>query len=173
MDKYSIVQSSPNDDTVSLCGINDVCGKENTPKAILPGKTKPLNGRQERFCIEYVRSNNATQSAINAGYKPEHAREKGYCLLKDPRISSYISIEKAKLKKELLKDRSTFLSEVSDLKQLLKEKGRFGEVVRLLDLEASILGLNKEQQAQQINVFGSLSKIEQLLEEKKEVINMS
>lgn len=27
MDKDSIVQSSPNDDTISLCGANEVCGE--------------------------------------------------------------------------------------------------------------------------------------------------
>lgn len=141
---------------------------------ILPGKTKPLNGRQERFCIEYVKTNGQGKlSAVNSGYAPDSADERACLLLKDSRIQKEIARLKANLKQELCKDKNTFLSELSQMKQLCLEKGRYGEVCRLLDLEASILGLNKEQQAQQINVFGSLSKIEQLLEEKKEVINMS
>ena len=34
---------------------------------------KKLNPRQERFCLEYIATGNATQSAITAGYSPKTA----------------------------------------------------------------------------------------------------
>ena len=33
-----------------------------------------LNQRQERFCLEYVTSSNATEAAISAGYSPKTAQ---------------------------------------------------------------------------------------------------
>lgn len=45
-----------------------------------------LNPRQERFCIEYHLSGNATQAAIKAGYSPRTARAIGPEQLKKPAI---------------------------------------------------------------------------------------
>ena len=42
---------------------------------------KLKNQRYERFCIEYVKTLNATQSAIEAGYSKKTARVKGSQLL--------------------------------------------------------------------------------------------
>lgn len=37
--------------------------------------------RRELFCVEYVKTMNATQSAINAGYSPKTAKQQGSRLL--------------------------------------------------------------------------------------------
>lgn len=160
-------------DNEQITPSSEVCGENKSPVEVLRDKTKPLNGRQERFCIEYVKCPNATQAAILAGYSKDTAKEQGYKLLKDIRISSLITTKKNELHKVLLKDRSTFLSEVGELKALCRDKGRINELIKLMQLEADVLSLTKpDQSSQQINVFGSLERLEKVLAEKKEVINI-
>jgi phage terminase small subunit len=45
-----------------------------------------LNSRQLKFCREYAKNGNATQSAIRAGYGERGAAQFGYQLLQDERI---------------------------------------------------------------------------------------
>lgn len=49
-----------------------------------------LTDKQRLFCLYYVKSFNATQSAINAGYSPVSAHVEGHRLLKNPKISREI-----------------------------------------------------------------------------------
>ena len=57
-----------------------------------------LNVRQKSFCEYYVASGNATESAINAGYKEKYAGVNADKLLKNSNIQKYIEElqEKAK-----------------------------------------------------------------------------
>ena len=57
-----------------------------------------LNVRQKSFCEYYVASGNATESAINAGYKEKYAGVNADKLLKNTNIQKYIEElqEKAK-----------------------------------------------------------------------------
>ena len=57
-----------------------------------------LNARQKAFCEYYVASGNATESAINAGYKEKYAGVNADKLLKNTNIQKYIEElqEKAK-----------------------------------------------------------------------------
>ena len=57
-----------------------------------------LNARQKAFCEYYVASGNATDSAINAGYKEKYAGVNADKLLKNTNIQKYIEElqEKAK-----------------------------------------------------------------------------
>ena len=57
-----------------------------------------LNARQKSFCEFYVASGNATESAINAGYKEKYAGVNADKLLKNTNIQKYIEElqEKAK-----------------------------------------------------------------------------
>ena len=61
-----------------------------------------LNFRQERFVVEYVASDNATTSAINAGYSENGAGQTGHNLLKHPEISAEIARRKAAINKRVL-----------------------------------------------------------------------
>jgi phage terminase small subunit len=47
---------------------------------------KTLSVKQEKFCVNYFKTGNATQSYINAGYKPEHAAVCASQLLNIPKI---------------------------------------------------------------------------------------
>jgi phage terminase small subunit len=117
---------------------------------------KPLNTRQERFVMEYIKSGNASLSAELAGYSKASSNDKGCLLLKDPRISRQIQAYKDNSKKEMLKDRQTFLAEVSNLKQLCLDSKRIGDLVKLLNLEAEVLNLKKPDNQQQINIFSAM-----------------
>ncbi|MCM3256091.1 terminase small subunit [Priestia aryabhattai] len=49
-----------------------------------------LNDKQQAFVQEYVRTNNATQSAITAGYSKKTAKEIGYQLINNPLVKEAI-----------------------------------------------------------------------------------
>lgn len=53
-------------------------------------KALKLTKKQKKFCIEYAKTGNATQSAIKAGYKEKTAREMGCENLTKPNILAYI-----------------------------------------------------------------------------------
>ena len=46
-----------------------------------------LSPRQEKFCLEYISSGNATQSAIKAGYSPHTADRIGSRLLRNVEVA--------------------------------------------------------------------------------------
>lgn len=50
-----------------------------------------LTIKQKKFADEYIRLGNATQAAINAGYKPENAGQIGNQNLKKLQIAEYIN----------------------------------------------------------------------------------
>ena len=50
-----------------------------------------LSPKQKLFCEEYAKTKNATQSAINAGYSKNTAKEMGYENLTKPHIQEYLN----------------------------------------------------------------------------------
>lgn len=50
-----------------------------------------LTIKQKKFADEYIRLGNATQAAINAGYKPKNAAGMGAENLRKPQVANYIS----------------------------------------------------------------------------------
>lgn len=135
--------------------------KESVAPQVGGGKeknNKPLNDRQVQFCLEYIaNSGNGRQAAIKAGYKEATANDQARLLLKDSRVSSYIKSKQAKLHTAILKDRNTFLTEVEELKTLCRESKRIGELIKLMSLEASVLGIDKKEVASTTNnIFASV-----------------
>lgn len=59
-----------------------------------------LNERQRLFCLYYVKSFNATQSAIKAGYSPDSAHVTGSRLLKNEKVAAEIR----RIKKEMVNE---------------------------------------------------------------------
>lgn len=49
-----------------------------------------LPGKKKRFCEAYIRLNNATKAAAEAGYSAKSARTTGYRLLKEEAVAEYI-----------------------------------------------------------------------------------
>jgi phage terminase small subunit len=63
-----------------------------------------LTTRQERFCLEYAKSGNATQAAIAAGYSAKNADVAGARLLVNVRIAERLGIQAQELKKASIAD---------------------------------------------------------------------
>lgn len=60
--------------------------------------------KQTKFVEGYLVSNNAKQSAINAGYPEKTAASVGWQLLKNPRILEHLDSLRTKLSSKLSKD---------------------------------------------------------------------
>ena len=65
---------------------------------------KRLTIKQKKFADEYIKTGNATQSAINAGYSKKTARQVGAENLTKPNIKSYIDKQLTKLEDESIAD---------------------------------------------------------------------
>ncbi|MCP6683783.1 terminase small subunit [Bacillus nakamurai] len=72
--------------------------KQRTPGKNVCHDNDDLNERQRLFCLYYVKSFNATQSAIKAGYSPESAHVTGSRLLKNEKVAGEIR----RMKKEMV-----------------------------------------------------------------------
>lgn len=70
-----------------------------------------MTAKQKRFCEEFVKTGNATQSAINAGYSEKTANEQGARLLTKVSIKSYIRSLQDEIKNENIID-ATKMQEV-------------------------------------------------------------
>lgn len=70
-----------------------------------------MTAKQKRFCEEFVKTGNATQSAINAGYSEKTANEQSSRLLTKVSIKSYIRSLQDEIKNENILD-ATKMQEV-------------------------------------------------------------
>ena len=75
-----------------LEGVRNLSRKARVDKNLLQNGTKKekILTKRELFIEEYVKSLNATQSAINAGYSPKTARQQGHRLLTNANIKKKI-----------------------------------------------------------------------------------
>lgn len=117
-----------------------------------------FNSKTKMF-VEYYLNEchcNGTKSAEKAGYKnPINASRR---LLQNPTIKNYIIDRQADQARRVQLSKPQFLSKLQRLEAELTKAGRLGDRVKLLSLEADVLGLCKEDNKQQINIFGSLDK---------------
>lgn len=63
-----------------------------------------MTARQKRFCEEFVKTGNAKQSAISAGYSEKTAKQMGTENLSKPDLQSYIQDLQKKIKNENILD---------------------------------------------------------------------
>ena len=63
-----------------------------------------LTAKQQRFCDEYIKTGNATQSAINAGYSESSARAIASENLTKPYIAEYIQQKQKEIQDETIAD---------------------------------------------------------------------
>lgn len=68
-----------------------------------------MNERQRRFADEYIRTGNAYQSAILAGYSEKYARTHSHVMLENVRIKAYIDKRLDELKKESIAEQDEIL----------------------------------------------------------------
>lgn len=71
---------------------------------------KKLTLKQKMFCEHYVKSGNATEAALKAGYKESYARDQIYNLMKNIGVSRYIE----ELNKEVKNARIADITEIKE-----------------------------------------------------------
>lgn len=74
-----------------------------------------LTDKQRLFCIHYIKTFNATQSAIKAGYSADTAHVQGPRLLGNVRVSSYIKELKGNLTDSLFLDAMDVLRKYAEI----------------------------------------------------------
>ena len=70
---------------------------------------KKLTIKQKKFADEYIKTGNATQSAINAGYSKKYANTNASKLLQNTTIKAYIDERMKKLEEEAIADQAEIL----------------------------------------------------------------
>lgn len=91
---------------------------------------KYLNQRQIRFVQNYMKTNNITHSALDAGYSPNTAHVQGCNLLKNVKIQKYINAINERIESDKIAD-------IEEVMQYLTSVMR-GEKKDQFDLEASL-----------------------------------
>lgn len=56
-----------------------------------------LTDQMQRFCLEYLKTGNGTQSAIKAGYSEKSASQIASGLLKNQRVQAFLELQKESL----------------------------------------------------------------------------
>lgn len=83
--------------------------------------------KQKKFADEYIKTGNATQSAINAGYSEKTARKIGSENLTKPDIKAYIDERMKKLEEEAIADQKEILKGLT--RQARREEKEYQVVV--------------------------------------------
>jgi phage terminase small subunit len=124
-----------------------------------------LNQKQKRFCEEYVRLGNATQSAIEAGYSKKTAYSQGQRLLKNVEVQNYI----AELNEDLKKDSIAGADEVLQFLTSVMREEQTEEVLRLDGEGVQVKETIKVQPKDRIKAAELIGKRYALFTDKKEV----
>lgn len=85
---------------------------------------KPLTPKQERFCLEYVIDNNATQACIRAGYSKKTAHSSGPRLLDNVGVKARIAELQAETAKKLEITREDTIRKAIEMTELYDELKR-------------------------------------------------
>ena len=114
---------------------------------------KYLNQRQIRFVQNYMKTNNITHSAIDAGYSPKTAHVQGCNLLKNTKVSAYINAINERLESDKIADIEEVMQYLTsvmrgekkdqfDLDPALSERTKAaGELAKRLDVRARNLNV--------------------------------
>ncbi len=86
-----------------------------------------LEGKQKRFCEEYLIDLNATQAAIRAGYSVNCAGEIGYENLKKPHVADYVQKLQAERSKRTQVTADDVIEELS--------KGAFANMMDYINIQ--------------------------------------
>jgi len=68
-----------------------------------------MNERQKRFADEYIRTANAFQSAVRAGYSEKYAKTNAHKLLENTGVKSYVEARFEELKKKTIAEQDEVL----------------------------------------------------------------
>ncbi|MFQ8774902.1 MAG: terminase small subunit [Finegoldia magna] len=96
---------------------------------------KKLTIKQKKFADEYIKTGNATQSAISAGYSEKTAGQVGAENLKKPYIKSYIDERMKELEEEAIADQAEVLKYLT---RILRDEEREEVLVNVGNFEQEI-----------------------------------
>ena len=131
---------------------------------------KHLNQRQIRFVQNYMKTNNITHSAIDAGYSKKTAHVQGSNLLKNPKIFEYITAINERLESDKIAD-------IQEVMEYLTSVMR-GEKKDQFDLDASLsdrtrgaseLAKRLDVRAKTVNVDCAVTIIDDIPDEELEI----
>ena len=131
---------------------------------------KHLNQRQIRFVQNYMKTNNITHSAIDAGYSKKTAHVQGSNLLKNPKILEYITAINERLESDKIAD-------IQEVMEYLTSVMR-GERKDQFDLDASLsdrtraaseLAKRLDVRAKTVNVDCAVTIIDDIPDEELEI----
>ncbi|MDU5086781.1 MAG: terminase small subunit [Anaerococcus vaginalis] len=88
---------------------------------------KKLTIKQKKFADEYIKTGNATQSAINAGYSKKYANTNASKLLQNTTIKAYIDNRMKELEEEAIADQKEILKGLT--RQARREEKEYQVVV--------------------------------------------
>lgn len=100
-----------------------------------------LKPRQERFCRLFVECANAAQAARGAGYRPEHARNTGHRLLKQPRILRRIAEIQSIVADGQCRDVDVLLTKLETVFRRAIDDHQLGAATRAVELQARLGGV--------------------------------
>ncbi|ANQ88974.1 terminase small subunit [Staphylococcus pseudintermedius] len=142
-----------------------------------------LTIKQERLVDEYVKTGNAYQSAINAGYSKSYARVDVHKVLAKPRIKQAIDNRLAQLKKESIADQDEILQYLTSVmrgestEQILRNVGEGYQDIDNIDVgakdrikAAELLG-KRYMMWNGKQVESQESKLETLIKQNRQVIS--
>lgn len=108
-----------------------------------------LTPKQQIFCEEYIKSLNATEAAIKAGYSAKTARSVGSENLTKPDIQTYIQERTSKAQNERIADAKEVLEYLSETMRDKDETRR--ERTKAAELLGKRYGIWQEQSASNID----------------------
>lgn len=99
-----------------------------------------LNPKQEKFCQEYYKTSNATQSYISAGYSEKGAEVSASQLLRNPKVIARLDELKKEAQKEFKVDRKFLFDGYMELIEKHKDltpavaKGSYDSIAKMFGL---------------------------------------
>jgi|ERR1700677_2334299 len=117
-----------------------------------------LNSRQLKFCREYVKTGNATQSAIRAGYGERGASQFGHDLLKRENVKSEIERLRALPPEALVQEGSEKFSieeamrKAQDAFETAADKRDSSGMKGATELMSKLMGLLKEKNQDEVPI---------------------
>ena len=131
---------------------------------------KHLNQRQIRFVQNYMKTNNITHSAIDAGYSKKTAHVQGSNLLKNHKVFEYITAINERLESEKIADIQEVMEYLTSVMRGEK-KDQFGLDASLGDRTraASELAKRLDVRAKTVNVDCAVTIIDDIPDEELEI----
>lgn len=89
--------------------------KKRVTKVVDQLEDADLTEKQRLFCLYYIKSFNATQSAIQAGYAPDSAHVEGYRLLRNAKVKAEIKRLKGSMQQDIFIDAMDVLNKYIEI----------------------------------------------------------